>query len=125
MFLIEQCVISSSYLGPPLRARASPGANRHVSALLRCRRNCWWPPRTVSVRVAEGLSGVWGLDLQCLGHFHNSHASLVASLAVSASSPMGPCRFLWVSWVVPVYTTCVLGVLRFFNKIFYLPKKKK
>jgi len=33
---------------------------------------------------------------------------------------------LWVSWVVPVYTTCVRrGAFGFFNKIFLLIKKKK
>jgi hypothetical protein len=32
---------------------------------------------------------------------------------------------LWASWVVPLYTSCVLrGAFRFFNK-FLLKKKKK
>jgi hypothetical protein len=34
--------------------------------------------------------------------------------------------FFWVSWVVPVYTTCVFrGALRFFNIFSYLLKKTK
>jgi hypothetical protein len=33
--------------------------------------------------------------------------------------------FLWASWVVPLYTSCVLRALyAFFNKIFLLIKKK-
>jgi hypothetical protein len=34
--------------------------------------------------------------------------------------------FLWASWVVPLYTSCVLRALyAFFNEIFLLIKKKK
>jgi hypothetical protein len=33
--------------------------------------------------------------------------------------------FLWASWVVPMYTSCVLRALyTFFNKIFLIIKKK-
>jgi hypothetical protein len=40
-------------------------------------------------------------------------------------SYVGYVGFLGVSWVVFVYTTCVIrGVLRFCNKIFLLIKKK-
>jgi len=34
--------------------------------------------------------------------------------------------FLWASWVVPLYTSCILRALyAFFNKIFLLIKKKE
>jgi hypothetical protein len=58
------------------------------------------------------LGVCWGLIFVYLGFW---------GFSLSFGFPL----FLWASWVVPLYTSCVLRALyAFFNKIFLLIKKK-
>jgi hypothetical protein len=58
------------------------------------------------------LGVCWGLIFVYLGFW---------GFSLSFGFPL----FLWASWAVPLYTSCVLRTLyAFFNKIFLLIKKK-
>lgn len=61
-------------LGPPLRARTSPGGSPSCSG-----------SSIPSTRVVKGVTKAWELDLRYLGHFLCARASSIASLANSAS----------------------------------------
>jgi hypothetical protein len=77
-------VVDLQRLGPPLRARASPGGFSALPRRRLCCGGCHTPLRHAWQLV---YSGVWVVDLLCVEPLHHTSATPVSFSAVSVSSP--------------------------------------